>query len=175
VSPLCPRGKTGFAPSALFCWRPRRDLNPCYRRESIAAYRNTLYLQGSGRSPRPCKTSKRSNIVYRECTAKQFHHEELRVFLSLDLTGPTLGCCTNILPYTSSFSNSLSSRSPLGRQYYTGSSSPIVGDDWILCEPKTFVLTLTFSWQSLPLPIELVPPLQFSCGRQPTWSSSWVP
>jgi len=24
----------------LFCWRPRRDLNPCYRRESIALNRN---------------------------------------------------------------------------------------------------------------------------------------
>jgi hypothetical protein len=24
----------------LFCWRPRRDLNPCYRRESVALNRN---------------------------------------------------------------------------------------------------------------------------------------
>ncbi len=23
----------GFQLSLLFCWRPRRDLNPCYRRE----------------------------------------------------------------------------------------------------------------------------------------------
>ena len=30
---VCPREKTGFPASALFCWRPRRDLNPCYRRE----------------------------------------------------------------------------------------------------------------------------------------------
>src|SRR5271156_1704455 len=25
--------KMGFPASLLFCWRPRRDLNPCYRRE----------------------------------------------------------------------------------------------------------------------------------------------
>jgi len=36
VSPLCPRRKARFPTSLLFCWRPRRDLNPCYRRERRA-------------------------------------------------------------------------------------------------------------------------------------------
>lgn len=34
------------------------------RVESKAAYRNTLYLQGSDRSPKPCKNRKELNIVY---------------------------------------------------------------------------------------------------------------
>ena len=29
----CTAGKRGVGVSLLFCWRPRRDLNPCYRRE----------------------------------------------------------------------------------------------------------------------------------------------
>jgi len=33
VPPVCPRRKMGFPASLLFCWRPRRDLNPRYRRE----------------------------------------------------------------------------------------------------------------------------------------------
>jgi hypothetical protein len=41
--------------SALECWRPRRDLNPCYRRERASPNWITLYLQGTGRSARPCK------------------------------------------------------------------------------------------------------------------------
>jgi len=30
---LNPRPRCQFSVSSLFCWRPRRDLNPCYRRE----------------------------------------------------------------------------------------------------------------------------------------------
>jgi len=41
--------------SALDCWRPRRDLNPCYRRERASPNWITLYLQGTGRSARSCK------------------------------------------------------------------------------------------------------------------------
>jgi len=41
--------------NSLKRWRPRRDLNPCYRRERAAAYWITLYLQGTGRSVRHCK------------------------------------------------------------------------------------------------------------------------
>jgi len=34
---LNPRPECQFSVSSLFCWRPRRDLNPCYRRERAAA------------------------------------------------------------------------------------------------------------------------------------------
>lgn len=27
-----------FSLSLLFCWRPRRDLNPCYRRERAVSW-----------------------------------------------------------------------------------------------------------------------------------------
>ena len=30
---------------ALNCWRPRRDLNPCYRRERAAVYGKLLKLR----------------------------------------------------------------------------------------------------------------------------------
>src|SRR5271166_267607 len=52
---LNPRHKRQFSLSTLVCWRPRRDLNPCYRRERGLSCRITLYLQGTGRSVRPCK------------------------------------------------------------------------------------------------------------------------
>ena len=29
-----PAENLGISAKLLFCWRPRRDLNPCYRRES---------------------------------------------------------------------------------------------------------------------------------------------
>jgi hypothetical protein len=47
VSPLCPREKWGFPASLLFCWRPRRDLNPCYRRESTRSGRKLLKLRNT--------------------------------------------------------------------------------------------------------------------------------
>jgi len=33
--------------SLLFCWRPRRDLNPCYRRERDSGKRNWLKLKST--------------------------------------------------------------------------------------------------------------------------------
>src|SRR5271156_5930647 len=33
--------------SVLFCWRPRRDLNPCYRRERILIGGNSLTIQAT--------------------------------------------------------------------------------------------------------------------------------
>ena len=47
-------GAEGFVNDSKF-WRPRRDLNPCYRRERALRYLKTQYLQGSGRSAIPCK------------------------------------------------------------------------------------------------------------------------
>jgi hypothetical protein len=35
-----PRAKGGLQLSRLFYWRPRRDLNPCYRRERTVSTRN---------------------------------------------------------------------------------------------------------------------------------------
>ena len=40
VSLCVPAEKRGFLASSLVCWRPRRDLNPCYRRESRPRVRN---------------------------------------------------------------------------------------------------------------------------------------
>jgi len=45
-----PADKEPVRGSPLFCWRPRRDLNPYYRRESGMAERNSNKLQGRGRT-----------------------------------------------------------------------------------------------------------------------------
>ncbi len=55
--------KTGFSLSALDCWRPRRDLNPCYRRESGMAKRNCNKLQGRGRTGWRSRSSKKHLVV----------------------------------------------------------------------------------------------------------------
>jgi hypothetical protein len=61
-----------FSPK-LLNWRPRRDSNPCYRRERAMTGWITLYLQGSGRSAMPCKeqleTLRCIFWLYRFCTA----------------------------------------------------------------------------------------------------------
>jgi hypothetical protein len=44
---LNPRPRCRFSVRSLFCWRPRRDLNPCYRRESRPRVRNRLKLNGT--------------------------------------------------------------------------------------------------------------------------------
>ena len=44
---LDPEERRRFRGSSLFCWRPRRDLNPCYRRESRPRVRNCLKLNGT--------------------------------------------------------------------------------------------------------------------------------
>src|SRR5215471_8955085 len=52
---------------ALFCWRPRRDLNPCYRRERADAhYKSMTYvaLQGGfGAQNPPWKRYCCTNVV----------------------------------------------------------------------------------------------------------------
>ena len=54
-------------------WRPRRDLNPCYRRERAIPGWIPLQIQGSGRSAMPCKEPVRmlrnTLTLYRSCTA----------------------------------------------------------------------------------------------------------
>jgi hypothetical protein len=37
------------AAKALNCWRPRRDLNPCYRRESVTDRCNSEEMGGMDR------------------------------------------------------------------------------------------------------------------------------
>jgi len=48
VVPFCACARSGRSPQALEkIWRPRRDLNPCYRRESRPRVRNRLKLNGT--------------------------------------------------------------------------------------------------------------------------------
>ena len=42
--------------AVYFCWRPRRDLHPCYRRESLANNRNRLKTEGTVASKMPFRT-----------------------------------------------------------------------------------------------------------------------
>ena len=42
-----PRGKGPIPASLLECWRPRRDLNLCYRRESNVSRRKLLKLRNT--------------------------------------------------------------------------------------------------------------------------------
>ncbi len=60
--------------TSLICWRPRRDLNPCYRRERALAYCKQRNLQGSGRSCMYRKSLLRTlghrYSLYRPCTAR---------------------------------------------------------------------------------------------------------
>jgi hypothetical protein len=67
VSPVCPRGKSGVSEKSLDCWRPRRDLNPCYRRESGMAKRNSNKLQEHGRTGWRSRSSKKHLIVSPMC------------------------------------------------------------------------------------------------------------
>ena len=48
-------------------WRPRRDLNPCYRRESGMAKRNSNELQERGRTGWRPRSSKKHLIVSPMC------------------------------------------------------------------------------------------------------------
>ena len=71
-------GKNGpDAAKALNCWRPRRDLNPCYRRERALACCKQRNLQRSGRSCMYRKSLLRTlghrYSLYRPCTAR--NHE----------------------------------------------------------------------------------------------------
>jgi hypothetical protein len=44
----CSAAKNGEnSTSCLFCWRPRRDLNPCYRRERVLSLGNLLTIQAT--------------------------------------------------------------------------------------------------------------------------------
>ena len=53
--------------SKLLIWRPRRDLNPCYRRESGMTKRNSNKLQGRGRTGWRSRSSKEHLIVSPMC------------------------------------------------------------------------------------------------------------
>jgi hypothetical protein len=53
---LLPGENGGFRLTLLFCWRPRRDLNPCYRRERIWSAGNLLKLEGADGSQSTSRT-----------------------------------------------------------------------------------------------------------------------
>jgi hypothetical protein len=53
---LDPRGFKAIGITSLESWRPRRDLNPCYRRESPRPSRGYKYLEGAGGTARTSKT-----------------------------------------------------------------------------------------------------------------------
>jgi hypothetical protein len=53
-------GKRRFRESHLFFLRPRRDLNPCYRRESTRPSRLYRNLEGAGGAVRPLKLRRKS-------------------------------------------------------------------------------------------------------------------
>ena len=55
------------APKASTIWRPRRDLNPCYRRESGMAKRNSNKLQEHGRTGWRSRSGKKHLIVSPMC------------------------------------------------------------------------------------------------------------
>ena len=44
------------ARKSLIVWRPRRDLNPCYRRERATPWRLYKNLEGAGGAVRTSKT-----------------------------------------------------------------------------------------------------------------------
>ena len=71
---MCPRRKRGFPASLLFCWRPRRDLNPCYRRESGMAKRNSNKLQEHGRTGWRSRNSRKHLIVSPMCPQREIGH-----------------------------------------------------------------------------------------------------
>ena len=52
-----------FSRQVVEIWRPRRDLNPCYRRESGMAKRNSNKLQEHGRTGWRSRSSKKHLIV----------------------------------------------------------------------------------------------------------------
>jgi hypothetical protein len=51
----------------LITWRPRRDLNPCYRRESGMAKRNSRKLQEHGRTGWRSRSGREHLIVSPMC------------------------------------------------------------------------------------------------------------
>ena len=62
----CGKNRPGAA-KPLICWRPRRDLNPCYRRESGMTKSNSNKLQGLGRTGWRFRSSKKHLIVSPMC------------------------------------------------------------------------------------------------------------
>jgi hypothetical protein len=53
----------GRGAAAEESWRPRRDLNPCYRRESTRPSRLYKNLEGAGGAVRPLKVRQEKLIV----------------------------------------------------------------------------------------------------------------
>jgi hypothetical protein len=56
----------GRGAAAEESWRPRRDLNPCYRRESTRPSRLYKNLEGAGGAVRPLKL-RRKSLSLHEC------------------------------------------------------------------------------------------------------------
>jgi len=54
------------ASKLLILWRPRRDLNPCYRRERPRSTRLYNNLEGAGGAARPLKL-RRKNLSLHDC------------------------------------------------------------------------------------------------------------
>ena len=69
-----PRRKSPIPTSSLFCWRARRDLNPCYRRESGMAKRNSNKLQEHGRTGWRARNSRKHLIVSPMCPLREIGH-----------------------------------------------------------------------------------------------------
>jgi hypothetical protein len=67
-----PDSKRSIRISALECWRPRRDLNPCYRRERALTWWIFKYLQGTSRSVSLCK-----NLLARTICVSSVYRENL--------------------------------------------------------------------------------------------------
>src|SRR6516165_1129624 len=61
------RGNLDSSLRCLFCWRPRRDLNPCYRRESGMTKRNSNKLQERERTGWRSRNSRKHLIVSPMC------------------------------------------------------------------------------------------------------------
>jgi hypothetical protein len=65
------------AAKLLIRWRPRRDLNPCYRRERPRPSRLYKNLEGAGGAVRPLKL-RRKNLSLHDCYMKK----NARVFVA---------------------------------------------------------------------------------------------
>ena len=98
MSPLCPRRKMGFPISLLDCWRPRRDLNPCYRRESTAVIGKLLKscdtngyegeLQNRFRTLSEPNSSRKWTIIGPRSSIGSLGYKAMRTLL-LDLNEPS--------------------------------------------------------------------------------------
>jgi len=68
-------------------WRPRRDLNPCYRRESGMAKRNYNELQERGRTGWRSRSNKKQLIVSPMCPRTFDLLEHFPAYLAWEVRG----------------------------------------------------------------------------------------